>query len=258
MQDKRKQFFLAAFFALMFCLAGAKGTLAQTPPESTHAPAAAFKSGTLSLSEKSWDFGYIPKGSRVTHTFVIKNNGTDSLKNLKASPSCGCTAAPLDKTILAPGDSTYLEVSFNAKNYSGPVTKTVYLQSNDPQNPYFDLLFTANVGTAIPNLSVTPPEVTFDTLREIPNSPTKLEIKNINTDNKIGLEVIYAPKPFVDYKLTKKALKPGQAGEVSVRLKSDKMKPGEFFTSLTILCNDPNKSRFTVPIHGVYAANATK
>lgn len=227
--------------------------IAQTTDVKTPSPPP-FKYGIMTLNEKSWDFGYIPKGSRVTHTFIIKNTGEDSLKNLKARPSCGCTAAPLEKTTLMPGDSTFLEVTFNAKNFNGPVTKTIYLESNDPNNPFIDLVFTANVGAPIPNLSLTPQDVSFDTIKTLTNDVKKILIKNINSDLKLSLSMLYPPKPWVAYKMRKKSIRPGQELELEVRLKQEP-KAGEFFTSMTLICDDPNKSRFTIPIHGVFLAS---
>jgi hypothetical protein len=38
------------------------------------------------IPETTWDFGYIPAGSVVSHHYLIKNAGTDTLKIKSVSP----------------------------------------------------------------------------------------------------------------------------------------------------------------------------
>jgi hypothetical protein len=38
------------------------------------------------MSETTWDFGMIPQGSEVSHSFWLKNIGTDTLRILKVRP----------------------------------------------------------------------------------------------------------------------------------------------------------------------------
>jgi uncharacterized integral membrane protein len=38
------------------------------------------------MSETSWDLGIIPQGSVISHTYWIKNIGTDTLRILKVRP----------------------------------------------------------------------------------------------------------------------------------------------------------------------------
>lgn len=40
----------------------------------------------MELSEKEFDFGYVPQNSKVSHVFWIYNRGDDSLKILKVVP----------------------------------------------------------------------------------------------------------------------------------------------------------------------------
>ena len=38
----------------------------------------------IEFSERVWDFGRVPQQSTVSHTFWIKNVGTDTLKGISA------------------------------------------------------------------------------------------------------------------------------------------------------------------------------
>jgi hypothetical protein len=47
------------------------------------------------IEETNFDFGYIPGGEVVSHSYYLHSRGTDSLKILNVKPGCGCTKAPL-------------------------------------------------------------------------------------------------------------------------------------------------------------------
>ncbi|MGV3764651.1 MAG: DUF1573 domain-containing protein [Chitinophagaceae bacterium] len=76
--------------------------------------AGSLKKETVAFSEKTFDFGKIPMGRPVTHTFTITNNGTDSLYLENVTASCGCTTPVWKKEPVAPGASTQIEVGYNA------------------------------------------------------------------------------------------------------------------------------------------------
>ena len=65
----------------------------------------------LAIEEDSFDFGYVPQRSKIAHVFWLKSVGDETLKITKVTPGCGCTKAPLEKSELAPGDSTRLVAS---------------------------------------------------------------------------------------------------------------------------------------------------
>ncbi len=76
--------------------------------------------------EKS--FGEMRPLDRRTVTFVLTNTALDTLFLGQPKPSCGCTATVLDRSALAPGDSTQLSVSFHAApGMNGSISKTVSL-----------------------------------------------------------------------------------------------------------------------------------
>lgn len=86
-----------------------------------------------------YDFGSVDQGTIVKHTFIISNTGGDALKIENVSASCGCTAAKPEKSELAPGESTNINVEFNTKGRSGKQRKSVYLDTNDPEQERLEL-----------------------------------------------------------------------------------------------------------------------
>jgi hypothetical protein len=99
----------------------------------------------LVIDAMNYDFGEIAPGAKVTHRFKASNAGTAPLTIVNLNPSCGCTSTLLGKKVLAPGESTELEVSFNSIGQSGTVHKSVQVVSDDPANPNLNLTFVAEI-----------------------------------------------------------------------------------------------------------------
>ena len=208
-----------------------------------------IQAGRLEISQKVWDFGFIPRGAKVTHSFLLKNVGNDTLKITNVRKSCGCTAAPLRKSVLVPGDTTILEVTFSSGSYQGPVSKAVYVESNDPIEPFMDISFQANVSVPSKLLTFDPFFIKFDTIRSL---PVRASIKVLNVDSQaISFSIAEQPLDYINLKTRKKKLAPGK--EVEIEIVLDKAPPsGEFGTSFTVMCDDDKKSRFSIPIQGFY------
>ena len=89
-------------------------------------------------------FGAVKPGTPLKYTFQIKNDGKEMLEIKSVAPSCGCTTSNFDKTI-APGKTggITLEVA-KTDGYSGDVTKTATVTTNDPDHQTFTLTLKAN------------------------------------------------------------------------------------------------------------------
>jgi hypothetical protein len=84
----------------------------------------------------------------------IVNVGNASLTIDTLQPSCGCTLAPIDRTTLQPGDTATAHVSVDASHESGLVLKSLFVRSNDPGRPSFNILLTARIAH---DLNIYPP-----------------------------------------------------------------------------------------------------
>ncbi|MCI0330509.1 MAG: DUF1573 domain-containing protein [candidate division Zixibacteria bacterium] len=242
----KRAFLTVLTLALAYSLAAVQETGVQngsTPQQQN------VKAARLEISQKVWDFGYIPRGAKVTHNFVLKNVGNDTLKITNVRKSCGCTAAPLKKDVLFPGDTTELAVTFSSGAYQGPVSKAVYVESNDPIEPFIDITFNATVSIPSKLLSIDPFFIKFDTVRGL---PLKASIKVVNIDAQpVSFSITQEPLDYVSLKARKKKIAPGKEAEIEVELK--KAPPaGEFGTSFTLMCDDDKNTRFSIPIQGYY------
>ena len=98
----------------------------------------------LTLVEPVKDFGTVPKGEKITYNFVVRNTGTSDLEIIAAKPTCGCTVADFDK-IIKPGMSGKVTANVDTANFAGPISKSVTLETNDPNTPTAQLTISAIV-----------------------------------------------------------------------------------------------------------------
>lgn len=105
-----------------------------------------------------FDLGQIYRGEVVEHKVTLKNTGDQMLIIQDVVPSCGCTGSLISqREIPANGTGTIL-LTFNSKNFTGSVHKTVAVRSNAANSPTAIIEFTATVKQ---ELIVTPLQIWF-------------------------------------------------------------------------------------------------
>ncbi len=68
---------------------------------------------TIQFYETNHNFGLIPRGNVVKHTFRFKNTGENPLMIGKADVNCGCTVPGYPAETIAPGQEGDLTVEVN-------------------------------------------------------------------------------------------------------------------------------------------------
>ncbi len=101
----------------------------------------------VSYDAESFDFGDIKPGSKVEHTFNLKNAGKRDLMIRDVKSSCGCTAVSPSKNMIASAESVPLKVVFDSTGKSGRQNKTITVITNDPKNPTTVLRISSNILT---------------------------------------------------------------------------------------------------------------
>lgn len=113
---------------------------AAKPPASGKAVAAP----KIEIGQETRDMGTVPKGQIIEADFVIHNSGSSDLVITDARPSCGCTVSSFDK-LIKPGAEGKVHASIDTKSFSGPISKSVLVVSNDPDRPQANLFVKAVV-----------------------------------------------------------------------------------------------------------------
>ena len=120
-------------------------------------PAAALAQPKLVVLEGTHlDFGKIYRGEVIERSLTLKNDGTDTLVMGTIGVSCGCTGAMATAEKIPPGGKGALKITFNSKNFDGPVHKTVTLHSNGDTSGATMIEF---VATVIDEIALSPASI---------------------------------------------------------------------------------------------------
>ena len=147
----------------------------------------------ISFEEQVYDFGKIYIGESIKHAFKLKNLGKGELIINNVKSSCGCTAALVSKNILHEDEKGEVEVKFNSGHYVGKVTKSVAVNSNDPENSKYKLTIT---GEIIEEVSVNPKRINFGIIRRGDSCTKNVEIKTV-PELKIDIKKVESPSPYI-------------------------------------------------------------
>ena len=137
---------LALAVTLTAAVAGAqeKAPAAKAPAKSAAESKKAAAAPKIEVVPETRDAGTVPKGQVIETTFVVKNAGGADLVISDARPGCGCTVASFDK-VIKPGAEGKVQTSVDTKSFSGPISKSVLLVSNDPERGQINLFIKATV-----------------------------------------------------------------------------------------------------------------
>lgn len=95
------------------------------------APAAkALKASAITWKTDTHDFGEIEKGKPTTHSFTFTNTTKETILLKAVKPSCGCTAANYTKTPIKPGETGFVDATYNAAS-PGNFQKTITVTTNE-------------------------------------------------------------------------------------------------------------------------------
>ena len=209
--------------------------------------AVAWAAPRLVIDETVFDFGYVPQNAKVSHTFWLKAAGDDSLKILKVTPGCGCTKAPLERSHLAAGDSTRLEIIFSTGSRRGKVSKSPSIQTNaggPNQRVKINTDIVTRPDSTYP-IIIAPYKLTFVQVGDKARDRMTFTITNVSPDD-IEIRLVDQPSEYFDVDLPT-TIAPQSSAEGSLRLKDVAM-AGSFTKSFTIELNDEKRTRFTVPV----------
>lgn len=201
----------------------------------------------MEITNDEFSFGIAPQHARVSHVFWIKSVGDDTLRITKVVPGCGCTKTPLDKTELAPGDSTRLEVIFSTRDYTGRVTKAPKIYTNASEERSMVRIYTQ----VVPKPDTTSPIVIMPYKLDVSQrfqkagDQVQFSIKNVS-DKPVGMKIIDQPDGYWALDLPDKI---GVGESVRVVLTAhDAALKSKYEKSFTIELDDEAKTRFTVPV----------
>jgi hypothetical protein len=107
-------------------------------------PAAAASWADTLFEEVSKDFGSVPRGPVLSHSFRVVNKTRNPVSIGEIRVSCGCVTASALKYNLKPGEETAVVVQMNTTRFTGIKTVTVYVPFTQPSSEEVRLWVQAN------------------------------------------------------------------------------------------------------------------
>jgi hypothetical protein len=206
------------------------------------------------VPEKIKDFGTVPQGETVKTDFVLRNQGTKTLVVKAVRPTCGCTVADFDTEIQS-GREGKVRVKLDTTGFSGPISKSILIITNDPQLPTMSVIVKARVQ---PYLEVLPrPLVRFNAIQ---NDGAEQVLTLVGAEGqRFEATRVESSDPSVEAELRKvdqKELMPGKGEdqyEVTVRL-ADTTPVGTVNAQLTVHTNHAKAKRMQIKVFGIVRA----
>lgn len=201
------------------------------------------------FKEQSHDFGKVYMGKALKYRFTFKNTGNRELIINNVKSSCGCTAALVSKNKLLKNEEGEVDITFNPGNYIGKATKSVVVNSNDPNNPRFSLTITAEI---IEEVTLNPKRINFGTIRKGESCNKSISVKTL-PGLKIEIKKVESPNPYITISQDKIG-----DNECSYRIVLNKYDYiGKFNGIIFVYTTSANQERIDVPFFGEIVGDVT-
>ena len=145
------------------------------------------------LLEPDFQFGKVAMGSKVEHTFLVRNTGDAPLRMKNVTMTAPLRPVKLQATI-APGQEAQLKFSLDTTQLSKEFDGRIVLTTDDPKTPQLEMRFS---GEVLPSLEVTPKPVVVLVGQKGQSTESELELVNHESDP-VAITDIQFPKERVD------------------------------------------------------------
>lgn len=204
----------------------------------------------ISFEKQVYDFGKIFGGDLVTYKFKFHNAGKGELVINSIKTSCGCTAALASKDKLLSNESGEIEVKFNPGKFVGKVSKTVTVNSNDPETPTYKLTISGDI---IEEVVANPRRINFGISKKGDSVTKTLEIKPLPGLN-IQVTKVESPSPY----LTISKDKDGEEGSSVYQITFNKYDYiGNYNGMIFVYTTGARQERIDVPFSGEAVGDIT-
>jgi hypothetical protein len=218
-------------------------------------PILAAKGPKIKFREESKDFGKMKQGKILTHVFVFKNEGDETLVIKRVKTSCGCTAALLSKKEIAPGAEGEIKLTYNTKGYQGKNTKYIDVESNDPAQPRKRLTVSAEIEVLPrPRIFLDRYAIDLGLVLENEEIQAKTKVKN-RGELELRVDCVHKRASFFSggQKITfPLKIAAGKEADLEIRIPPSKRK-GVMREYVVIKSNDPMKANLSLYLSGYVA-----
>jgi hypothetical protein len=150
-------------------------------------------SPALVVPSKIVDIGTVSQGVTVDAVFDLVNEGDAKLVIKAVRPTCGCTVADFDSEI-APGATGKIKAKLDTKDFAGPISKSILVMSDDPQDPTVTLVIKADIR---PFIEILPrPLIRFNAVLHEPMNQTFIVV-GADPEKTVKVKSVESSVPFI-------------------------------------------------------------
>ncbi len=205
-------------------------------PDISLKPALVFK-------EQVYDFGIAGPEQKIRHTFKFINSGSEPLKIIKLSPSCGCTVALIPETEVMPGGSGEIQAVLETGKYEGKQKATIVVHSNDPLRAEIVLTIKGIIKTGI---AVVPQGISFGNIQKGETAAARVRVLQLS-DAPLVLEKIELNDKFLTVETSEFGEENSRGINIYIILKPE-IPAGMFSEVITLHTNLKKYQRIDVPV----------
>jgi hypothetical protein len=201
----------------------------------------------------SRDFGSVPRGAQLAHRFVLTNIYAVRMEITSVKSGCGCVTAQAAKVSLEPRESTTIDVTMDARRFTGMKTVGITVTVGPDFVSSAQLRVSANSRT---DIVFNPGQVNFGT---VPHGQSARQVIDVEYAGVLDWRVMEASAKDlpVDVALSELYRRPGQIGyRVQVTLKAN-APVGALKGDLFLKTNDPASPLLPVLVEGMVQPNLT-
>lgn len=178
--------------------------------------------------EQVFDFGHVGIDFTVYHTFHFVNRTKEPFRIIKTTSSCDCSAVTALDSIVQPGDTASINLSFSTKDFYGPTRQSFTVSTDHPSIPKAEFSYLSQVGQWLDGIKPHPISLFFLP----PHKSRKITIKN-RAFAEIRLTVKEQFGASFDVTLLKDEAAKGQALELEVTPRAA-LERGTYRSSITL------------------------
>ncbi len=206
-------------------------------------PMSLFAQG-LTYEEQMHDFGHVGIDFKVYNQYLFVNRTDVDIKILDIEVSCDCSSVHTVDSLVQPGDTVFFNLTFETKDYYGPVNKSFTVFTDHPKLPELQYFYVSIIGQWFNGIKPNPISLFFlpskkSQVISIPNSrfdSLKL-LKHLRNDKTVSVTVI------------KDSAKKNESIKLSVS-PSNTLSTGTYKTNITLVieADDNDETVLTIPV----------
>lgn len=193
---------------------------------------------------RSYDFGTVARGSRVRHTFVIRNTTAYDIHIADTRTKCGCTDVKVGARDIPPGTQTTIEATVDTTKFQGYKASGLVLVLNRPQFIELDLNLTCFIRS---DVTLNPGGADFQLVPRGSSPSLTLNLTAVRP----GWEIVkvHTVGDAVKAEARKLVQSAGAPSQYQIVVTLDKSAPSGYFRDeITLFTNDANSPRIPVSV----------